>query len=195
MGINLGFTILLMILFADRETADGEWIISDKSRLYIRGNTNINSFECSLKNYDSSDTLDYVEGRSEIKLVARNTMTVPLHLFDCGSRQMTKDMRSALKERKHPNLEIRFHTFSGSAIRDNSYVMGIADIFLAGSNSRYTIRYHALRKGNVIKLTGTQSVNFADFNLTPPQKLNGMIRVDECLDVRFELELTERDRL
>ena len=184
--------VVLMIFSPGHATVDGEWIISDNSRLYIRGNTNINSFECALKNYDSSDTLDYVEGSSEIKLEARNTMTVPLHLFDCGSRQMTKDMRHALKEKKHPNLEIRFHTFSGSEIRDNSYVLGIADIFLAGSNSRYKIRYHALRQGNVIKLTGTQSVNFADFNLTPPQKLKGMIRVDECLDVRFELELTER---
>ena len=43
----------------------------------------------------------------------------------------------------------------------------------------------------VIHLIGDRSVNFSDFNITPPRKLGGIIKANDRLDVEFGLDLTQ----
>jgi hypothetical protein len=50
----------------------------------------------------------------------------------------------------------------------------------------YTVQY--LDQYN-LRLNGHRQVLFSDFGLTPPRKLAGMIKVEEQIDVRFQLVL------
>jgi hypothetical protein len=76
-------------------------------------------------------------------------------------------------------------------VKNNNCINGIVDITLAGITAEYTIRYHATRDKNIIMLKGTQPVNFSDFKLEAPEKLKGLIKVNESLKVEFNLVLKE----
>jgi hypothetical protein len=41
--------------------------------------------------------------------------------------------------------------------------------------------------GNRLELTGMKDLHFSDFNLQPPKKLAGLIRINEDIRVNFRL--------
>jgi hypothetical protein len=66
------------------------------------------------------------------------------------------------------------------------------DITIAGVTARYTVCYRSTIEPNgAILLTGSHSVNFSDFRLHAPEKMNGLIKVKEGLKVNFNLILKE----
>ncbi len=182
---------VLLLLVASGFSEQGRWVIDPGSRLAIHGATNVNTFKCMLESYNLGDTLEYVRETASIEMkLARNRMRIPVRSFDCGNRQITKDFWQTLKSERYPELEICFRSFRKSSIQDKSYVDGVVDITLAGATKRYTVRYFARTPDReTLLLTGLQQVNFADFRLEPPQKMMGLIQVQECLEVEFNLTL------
>ena len=171
----------------------GRWLIAPQSRLSIHGSTNVNSFKCLLDSYNVSDTLEYNADKKTIEMkVTRNKMRIPISGFDCGNKQITKDFQETLQYQKYPELEISFRTFTAPSITDKSHVDGIVDITLAGNTKRYRVHYFArVPNDHTLMLTGLQTVNFSDFKLVPPKKMMGMIQVQECLEVEFNLTLKQ----
>jgi hypothetical protein len=190
-------TITTLVMFAvlglifSSFTEQGKWIIDPESRLSIHGSTNVNSFQCNLNHYSNNDTLEYVTNSQSIELkFSRNRMRIPVKGFNCGNNQITKDFLQALKSETYPHLEIFFRSFRNHAIKDNSYIDGVVDITLAGATKRYTVKYFVRKPDQeTILLKGTQAVNFGDFKLDPPHKMMGLIQVQECLEVEFNLTL------
>lgn len=171
-------------------TEQGRWVIDPQSRLSIYGSTNVNSFKCTLKQYAKSDTLEYVKNSGIIVMCNKNRMSIPVKGFSCGNNQITKDFQQTLKSDKYPQLDIVFRSFQNGEIEDNDCVEGVVDIVLAGVTKRYSVKYYArVPSNNTILLTGMQTVQFSDFKLTPPQKMMGLIQVQESLDVEFNLTL------
>jgi hypothetical protein len=182
---------LAVALLASSFREQGKWLIDPQSRLIIHGSTNVNSFTCMFENYEASDTLEYVSDSNTIQLkVLRNKMSIPIRNFDCGSKQITKDFWETLKAQEHPQLQIYFRSFRNGTMSDKSTVDGVVDITLAGATRRYVVHYHTrVPEEGTILLSGTQAVNFSDFNLRAPQKMMGLIQVQECLEVEFNLTL------
>lgn len=179
---------LLCSGFTDKRT----WIIEAESRLAIHGFTNVNKFTCALQYYAGNDTLE--EGADPAKglLFSRGAMTIPVRNFDCGARPISTDFWATLKSDTYPDMKISFVSLDRVDFRKRGDVIGIMDITLAGVTARFTVCYHARTAldGRVL-LTGTQSVNFSDFRLRAPEKMNGLIKVREGLKVHFNLVLKE----
>ena len=170
----------------------GTWIIDANSQLTIYGSTNINNFVCKIDCYTGSDTLQFVKNYKSCEIqFSRNCMTIPIRSFDCGAKQISKDFWKTLKSETFPQLKINFRSLQNLPVKNNKYVNGIVDITLAGVTAQYTIRYYVSRDKNVILLNGIQSVNFSDFKLEAPEKLKGLIKVNESLKVEFNLVLKE----
>jgi hypothetical protein len=170
----------------------GSWIIDGNSRLAIFGSTNINNFVCKIDCYTGADTLQFTRNYKACEIqFSRNRMTIPIRSFDCGAKQISKDFWKTLKSEAYPQLHINFRSLQDLTIKNNDWVNGIVDITLAGETARYTIRYHVTRDKNNILLKGAQAVNFSDFKLEAPEKLKGLIRVNESLKVDFNLVLRE----
>lgn len=186
MTIVIGLAVV-MSSFSEQ----GRWIIDPKSTLSIYGSTNVNSFRCMYDSYNLNDTLEYVQDSRSIEMkITRNRMRIPIRSFDCGNKQITRDFWQTLKSERYPELEISFRSFRNSVMRDNTYVDGVVDITLAGATKRYVVRYHAtVPDSETLFLVGMQAVNFSDFKLEPPQKMMGLIQVQECLEVEFKLKL------
>lgn len=181
---------LIIALLCSGFTNDGTWIIDSESTLSIHGATNFNKFVCAIQSYPGHDTLQYFNNHTSSELqFASNQMLIPIEKFDCGSRQISEDFRSTLKSDAYPYLKIRLIALSGDAIKANQLVDGRMDISLAGVTKRYTVKFKTGHENGDIVLSGFHPVNFSDFNLIAPEKLKGIIRVKNNLNVEFHLVL------
>lgn len=182
--------VLMIALFCSGFSNEETWVIDSRSKLTIKGSTNVNNFTCAVNAYPGNDTLRYTKDYSSCHLLfTTNRMTIPIKHFNCGSRQISKDFWATLKSNQYPDLYINFISIQDSSLRDNSFVNGVVDITLAGTTARYTIKFCMQEKGSAVFLSGTHRVNFADFKLSAPEKLNGLIRVQDALNVEFHLVL------
>lgn len=174
-------------------TTKGIWVIDAESQLTIQGSTNINDFTCKIAYCTGTDTLQYIENNASRELrFTRSRMSVPVRSFDCGSKPLSKDFWQTLQSETYPNLEINFISLQNVYFKDKSTVKGIVDITLAGVTTRYAICYKVtLRTDGNVFLKGTHAVNFSDFQLVAPEKLKGLIKVKEVLNVGFNLVLKE----
>ncbi len=185
--------LIVSIAFLGSSSSDkGSWIIDAKSQLTIHGSTNINNFACKIDCYTGSDTLQFIKNYTSREIqFSQNRMSIPIGSFDCGTKQISKDFRKTLKSETYPQLDINFRSLQNLTVANNSCINGIVDITLAGVTARYNIRYHITLNKNIILLKGTQHVNFSDFNLEAPEKLKGLIKVNEALKVEFNFVLKE----
>lgn len=183
--------LLLMMLVAASPMNNGKWIVDPQSRITIHGYTNVNSFTCLVDCYQITDTLVYTSQVAACQLVfAHNTMSIPVRNFDCGHQMITKDFRSTLKEKDFPDLKIHFRSLKTLTLKHDDVVEGVVDIVLAGVTKRYEVQYTIRRPdAQHLYLRGTRNVNFSDFKLTAPQRMMGLIQVQECLNVEFNLTL------
>ena len=173
--------------FADRET----WVIESESTLSIQGSTNVNDFICKIAYCTGTDTLQSAPLANGAELrFTRSRMSVPVRSFDCGARPISKDFWKTLKADKYPDLDIDFIALQSPSFRQSPNVKGTVDITLAGVRTRYQICYQVIERNNgTILLKGSHAVNFSDFQLDAPEKLKGLIKVNEVLNVEFGLIL------
>ena len=69
-------------------------------------------------------------------------------------------------------------------------INGQVKIELSGVTKSYEVNYKFIMDDKkILQLIGERKVNFSDFNLTPPRKLGGIIRVNDVLDVGFNLKI------
>lgn len=182
--------VIAAVAFAGSASiSEGVWIVDAESKLTIQGSTNVNTFVCQINYCAGTDTLQYVEHAATRELrFTRSRMTIPVRNFDCGAKPISRDFWRTLNGDQYPNLEINFISLQNPTSRGN--IKGIVDITLAGSTARYEICYSASTKPNGdVLLKGMREVNFADFRLVAPEKLKGLIKVNEGLKVEFDLVL------
>ena len=183
--------MLATILLGSSSSDSGTWIIVAGTKLAIQGSTNVNKFTCRF-DYYNNDTLQYLRNHRTGKLnFSNNRMTIPVRHFDCGSKQISSDFRKTLKSETFPELTIAFRSLENPFKQNDCFIDGVIDITLACVTTTYTVRYLVRLDKNTIFLNGTHPVNFSDFGLEAPTKLQGLIRVDEVLNVEFNLVLKE----
>ena len=167
-----------------------KWVIVRGCSLQVDGKTNINSFSCAITNYSRPDTIVVTTGTLHAVQLNGNIQLDVQH-FDCHNPVMTGDLRKTLKAKEHPFLSIKFVSLDRlPASRQQESIRGLVDIQLAGVTKRFDVNYKfSSDDQNMIRLVGTRSVNFSDFELTPPRKLGGMIQTNNELKVEFRLKM------
>jgi hypothetical protein len=67
-------------------------------------------------------------------------------------------------------------------------VKGQVQVELAGKKKTMDISYHCTETSpQHIRLQGCKNMNFSDFELKPPRKIGGLIRINEDIKVNFNL--------
>jgi hypothetical protein len=171
-----------------------KWVVQKGGSLKVDGSTNINKFSCKIADYSLPDTIAIYKNNNvkDVILPMTGRLALDIGSFNCGNPIMTSDLRKTLKAKEFPKLYISFISLSKipEANKINGDITGWVDIELAGVKKRFLVNYIFSSASNQsFHLTGTKSINFSDFNLTPPRKLGGMIKANEKLDVEFQLNL------
>jgi hypothetical protein len=169
------------------------WAVQRSSSLHIAGKTNVAGFGCTFQGYDQMDTITYQENDDPNQVVPlKGSLQIDINKFDCHNKYLTSDFRKILKANEHPKLLIRFIAFERipSFERGKDVLRGWVDIDLAGVCRRFEILYGLEKSGALVQLNSTRSFCFSDFNLTPPKKLGGMIKVKDDFQIQFKLMMT-----
>jgi hypothetical protein len=184
------FVLLMIALLYSGFSNERTWVVDPESRLAIHGVTNVSTFTCKMAHYSGHDTLRYFNNYAASRLqFTTNRVNVPVSSFNCGSFQISKDFHKTLKSDLYPELSISFISLENTTGYHDHVTDGILDITLAGVTTRYTVRFVLTVENGAMLLSGTQLANFSDFRLKAPEKLKGLIRVQEGLTVEFHLVL------
>lgn len=168
-----------------------KWVALQDCSLQVNGSTNVNRFSCVIQGYENRDTLIcYKTTGKNTAVVMSGVLRLPVFNFNCSSSIMTSDLRKTLKAKAFPDMVIRFISLSRYPEQgtDQPSIGGIINIELAGVSKRYEVNYHIFTdEEQLIHLAGNQKLRFSDFNLPPPQKMGGLIKADDELNVGFQI--------
>lgn len=181
--------VLTLCSFApgERKAPWNTWVVERSSSLAIHGSSNINKFTCDVHEYIKPDTLRCVPDAGSGKYMFSNsTLCLDLERFDCHHKFITSDFRKMLKVNVHPNLVIRLVSLDEFTKEDD--VKGVVEIELAGVSRRIDIVFHGKTFGhNLVKLEGKKAMKFSDFDLLPPRKIGGLVKINQEINVQFNL--------
>jgi hypothetical protein len=169
-----------------------KWLVSQNSTLSVNGSTNINTFACEIPSCDETDTLTLTKLKNDKAIILSGKIGLKIQSFDCHNGIMTRDLRSTLREKQFPLLNIHFLSLSELPQLNvkPQMITGLVKIELAGASKQFVINYQvSVDEQKIIHLLGNRDVNFSDFNLKPPRKLGGMIRTNDKLSVAFHLKI------
>lgn len=169
-----------------------KWVVTPSSFMTIEGKSNINSFSCSVTEFLSTDTLSYVFNEKMQKQgLFKGQLMVDVKKFDCHQRFITSDLRRTLKSDDHPTMTIRFLTLDKLS-KDPATahaVTGWVEIELAGVIKRFLVNYTIQNNNSQLLLTGNKTIMFSDFQLKAPSRIAGLIKIEEEIQVHFQLNL------
>jgi hypothetical protein len=119
------------------------------------------------------------------------TITLPNIRFDCGGKAINRDFHKLLKTEEHPQIDITLKQISLDA-SDDSLVNAKVDIDICDVRRTYEIPIEVAQKDNLV-VSGVLPLNINDFNLSPPSKLFGIIKVEPeiKIDFFFSLQMEE----
>lgn len=168
-------------------------IVQPSSKIIVNGKTNVNSFRCAITQYTGADTLVLQEGGARKRpFFQKGLVGVEAARFDCGMQLMTHDFWDAIKYKEYPIVSIEFISFERipelSTGKDS--FNGRMRISLAGVTKPFDVICTIEVEGSgLIHLKGGRNFTFSDFNLTPPTRMMGLVKVEDSIEVNFHLIL------
>lgn len=168
-------------------------IVQPNSTLTIDGKTNVNTFRCGITQYSGRDTLILHEGSPLRKPVfIKGKVSLQASRFDCGMQMMTHDFNTTLKSKQYPYIVIDFKSFERlpDYSKAEDKFNGTMTISLGGVTKVVDVVCSIKTKpSGHIHLSGGRPFLFSDFNLHPPDKMMGLIKIQQELMVQFNLVL------
>jgi hypothetical protein len=191
----LAIVFVLQSSFAKKELSDHflrhRFIVLPASSLSIHGKTNVNQFVCATARYCGTDTLILKETPHQKPIIQKGFVGLEASMFDCGMGAMTHDFSKTIKADQFPVIGIEFKSFEripDLTCKEDMFTALVA-ISMAGVTRDFNMPCVVEADKDIIALKGERSFNFADFKLKAPQRMMGLIKVDERLNVSFHLVL------
>ena len=192
-AILIFLAITLVTTHLTAQTLEHRLIVQPSSTLNIEGTTNINTYECAIIRYAGNDTLVLHEGGRNIRPVfVKGAVELDATSCDCGLSLMTSDFRKAINSKEYPSIIIDFISFERMPVYATvpDKFKGILKISLGGVTKLFEVNctINATQAG-IIHLVGSRVFLFSDFNIIPPTRVLGAVKVDDSLKVSFHLQL------
>jgi hypothetical protein len=149
----------------------------------IGGKTNVNHFHLIQK----------LNGQEEIVERSQETLTlrIPADEFEPSNPMMYEDFLDFIKADEYPEIDITIFLDNTRLPAGNSnHISPRIKIGLAGQTKTYTIPGKIEEcRDNSLHISGKVNINLHDFNLEPPSKFMGIVKVSKEVFINFELTL------
>lgn len=166
-------------------------IIKPESNLIIKGKTNLNTFDCSFDVLNLKNPIPVFYTVEKGKMFFKETnLVLENACFDCDNKAMNKDFRELLKTGEHPKIYLRIKELE-NVNTDKATLMVHLNMEIAGITIPYKVPVKIEAEKENLFVRGKLAVDICDFNLEPPKKLLGIIKVDNEIEVDFQLLLQE----
>jgi hypothetical protein len=190
-----------MISFAPlgfTQVIERDFLIMKDSQLMVHGDASIHHFTCHLKNAFNLTPFKLrgvLEGKRIYLKVGR--ISVPVKMLDCGADAINEDMVDLLLGKEHPEIFLDFLDYSApewkkSGKFHSSTAHSKINITLAGKTVPYFVHLDMVKiNENNILLSGQKKLKLTDFKIKPKTYLFGLVKINELIEIDFELILTK----
>lgn len=173
------------------------WDILPSSSIKIHGSSNVNTFGCEVVGGIRSQAIESQanpSSKTNMKASMKGLVKVQVDQFDCHHKLITNDLRKTLRSDEYPDLTIHFLELERLPDVDSEvdFLSGKVLIILAGQQRQFYLRFEFNKTTNGYLLKGSRAFTFSDFDLSPPSKVGGLIKVKDHFDVGFTLVLQNR---
>ena len=157
------------------------------SFIRIDGGSNLSTFSFTYSTSSLSDAWQIIE----IKDTGFFSVAVPVRDFEASNPLMYDDFLKLIKAREFPVLRIIISKkqLERSFKTERTSCPDI-EIMLAGVTRIYKVDCDFYDCGNNLFIQGLKMINLSDFNIQPPVKLNGLVKVKDEIEVKFGLIIT-----
>lgn len=187
---------LLLISFGGRERIAGKeytFQILPQSFIIINGSSNVNKFSCKVHRPADVTPLK-LNIQSDYSVRMNGSIKVNVGEFDCKHRVLTNDLRKTLKEETFSQMTVYFASLDQLPLdsRKEQVINGTVLIELAGVKKAFSVPLVFIQiDDGKFQLKGSRSFSFEDFNLEPPRKVGGIIKVKNDFNTTFVLNLKQ----
>ncbi|BDD03063.1 YceI family protein [Aureibacter tunicatorum] len=156
----------------------------ESSSINIEGRSNVNSFNFEYENA-LSDTFQIVKEPSGDLVFFDSILALKSESFDSGTKLMNRDFFKMIKSKEYPQIHLQLNRLI--FVNGKGYLE--VTISLAGEKNVYKLSLEDyIVKNNEFKVEGNLDLNINDFGLIPPKKAMGLIKVDNKVTVKIDLE-------
>ena len=169
-------------------------LVHPSSSVTINGKSNVNKYECGVKEYKESDTLYLTAERGKGAYFKKGLARLDASAFECSMDVITKDFAEMIEADKYPHIKINFISFERVPKYEETEekFKGDVTITLGKVAVRREVRCGIVKDDHdLIHLRGRHTFKFSDFGLKAPTKMMGLVKVDEKITVTFHLVLSK----
>lgn len=179
----------------DAAAQNTELAVHPKSQFWIQGKATGLSFTCRVTQVDGRATLlspDDSLATSADEEQTEVMVTVPLKAFDCGRDGMTRDLQETLKMDDHPEIRFELVHATVTSETDTSAQWRRVEVLgaLTIAGTKRLTRLHAAGRAldeNRFRVRGCHPIRMTYYNVDPPTKALGLIKVKNRVEVQFDL--------
>jgi len=187
------FTILLLILTVSHAFSQEEYHIyfNPDSKVVVYGSTNVNHFTFRYTEIISVNKPVHVSRVDGILKLADCNINLKVRAFDSGNGLMNRDFRTMMKEPENPFIRVELLSISPVWKENGGWENGKAEIEVEinGIRKKYTVQCK-LENPESLFIHGQQRILLTDFDLVPPRRMMGMVKVSEVVELNMALRFS-----
>jgi len=162
--------------------------------ILIQGRTNVNRFELK---YTATDFED-LSSLFRLKItdnVLTGSLVVPVRDFKSKPEKVRDDFLRLTDAGKNPFITIRLLQ-DISLPAGHIYTVLPVSVMMAGNSNTYPVNCRIERTDeNSLLFEGQQTISLTDYGIDPPEKVVGMIKVENDLVINFSVNFTVTEQL
>jgi hypothetical protein len=162
--------------------------IDPKSKVSVYGSTNVNNFVFQYLEIISIEKPVHVKRTNGALKLSGGIINLKVHAFDSGNGIMNKDFRKMMNEDENPFIQVELLSLIPNWQPDGHWKDGKVEIVVEMNQikKKYIIRCTINNPGSLL-IFGKEKIRLTDFELEPPSRMMGMVKVNEFVD--FDLSL------
>ncbi len=162
--------------------------IHPSSRVTVWGSTNVNSFKFQYTENISIDKPVRVQNKAGSLKLSGGVIDFKVRAFDSGNSIMNKDFRKMLQEEDNPFITVELSSISPNWLPNEAWREGKAEIQVTINKIVKTFTVSCtVENPESLLIYGTQRVSLLEYNLIPPVRMMGMVKVNEWVEFDFAL--------
>lgn len=116
-------------------------------------------------------------------------LQIPVNSFTSDKDGLTKQMFKAMKADKHPMIVLKLVSYVVEPAAAGLTVKPTVTLTVAGVEKPMDLVLEVKELNRALHVRGTRELLMTDFGIKPPSMFMGMLKTDDKVTIRFELEL------
>lgn len=173
-----------------------QYSILDGSKISVLGSTNINEFTCfSKEEYGDKKAVVYFNEMKNVMHFRDAVLEVTTVSLNCGNPAMNNNLYKTLNAEKFPFIVVELQqarSKDGKPLNNTNLNSMTASVMitLAGERRLNKISFTGKKSATgTYQFVGQHNLSLNDYHLEAPEALFGLIKVNDVITVRFELNV------